>query len=141
MTSDVCKQTDTSSPMRRNLQLLLAKDARSSFELSHAIGRGRTYLDDFLSGRKRSISTSAAYDLATAFDVDAASFTFGDLAPMPTAHAASAIPAASLDQRAIDVRRADPHSISLVQGDAVVTVLDAFVDDLVAALQRARAAR
>ena len=77
--------------------------------------------------------------IAKALQVDPSWLMFGTARPQPMPfdrHAAS-IPA--LHQPEIRVERSSdsPRAIEIRQGDAVVIVLDCFVEDLIAALQRA----
>lgn len=55
--------------IRENVRRLLDWRKRSSFEVSETLGRNRTYLDDFLRGRKGSLSAKITGPLSDALGV------------------------------------------------------------------------
>lgn len=59
---------------RSNIQAALSYRGKSSFEASTALGRNRTYLDDFLKGRKESIAATFKNNLADLLDLHSSYF-------------------------------------------------------------------
>ena len=62
-------QPDFQTVAQENIRKLLAAMNVSSYDVSTRLGKNRTYLDDFLRGRKKSLSSDFAYKLAIYFGV------------------------------------------------------------------------
>lgn len=62
---------------RDNLRRAMEIRGMTSFDLSEKIGRNRTYIDDFIRGRKRSISSSSARQTAVILNI-AEKYVTGD---------------------------------------------------------------
>ena len=63
---------DRAEAARAALRILLEERGASSFKMSEALGRNRTYLDDFLRSKKRSLPPLEAKMLGWVFDIDMA---------------------------------------------------------------------